>query len=315
VAVVNTNSNTVVNNIPVGNGPDAMVETANSLKLYVANQIDNTVDGFNTSDRSARTVNGTFNGPLWMVARSDSQRLYVLNGNGVVSTIDTTSTAGPDNQLDASVNVPGAINMLYDVNLNRLYIPNSGGLTMLDVSQSIPAVITGGPIPTCPTQPSNCIPTVPPSLRAATDPCSVTSPQSLTVVAVASLPDGSRAYVGAYYVDANDNICPQVTEIDEVSNTVASSTAIPGYPDATNPSNATYYVPVCASTRFRFNMAAGGDSSRAYFASCDGGVVDIIDTTTESYILNLAEPVGTRPPIPPNPQNPPQNTVFMISGP
>jgi DNA-binding beta-propeller fold protein YncE len=62
-------------------------------------------------------------------------------------------------------------------------------------------------------------------------------------------------------------------------------------------------------------MAPGGDSTRAYFASCDGGVVDIIDTSTDTYILNLAEPVGTRPPIPPDAQNPPQNTIFLLAGP
>ena len=123
IQVVNTTANNLVATIPVGNNPDAMAETPNAQKLYVANQADSTIDGFNTADRSSRTVNGSFNGPLWLIARSDSQRLYVLNGNGVVSTVDTTSTLGPDNVIDASVNVPGAAYMLYDGNLNRLYIP------------------------------------------------------------------------------------------------------------------------------------------------------------------------------------------------
>src|SRR5208282_3500270 len=38
VGVVNTNSDSIVNTIAVGNSPDAMAETPNSLKLYVANQ-------------------------------------------------------------------------------------------------------------------------------------------------------------------------------------------------------------------------------------------------------------------------------------
>ncbi len=62
-------------------------------------------------------------------------------------------------------------------------------------------------------------------------------------------------------------------------------------------------------------MAAGGDSSRAYLSSCDGGNVNIIDTSTDSYVLNLPAPVGTRPPIPPNLQNLPQNPVFLFAGP
>jgi DNA-binding beta-propeller fold protein YncE len=295
--VVNTTANNLVATIPVGNNPDAMAETPNAQKLYVANQADNTIDGFNTADRSSRTVNGSFNGPLWLIARFDSQRLYVLNGNGVVSTVDTTSTLGPDNVIDAIPTVPGAAYMLYDGNLNRLYIPAGSQLTILDVSQSVPAVLAGGPIP---------IPTVAPSSRGASDPCSMTSAQPLTVAAVAALPDGSRAYVGAYYEDASDDFCPQVTVIDAGSNTIKSYFAIPGFPA---------YDAFCSpaqsprAPRFRVMMAAGGDSSRAYVASCDGGIVDFIDTSSDTYILNMPAPIGSRL------DNPPQNPVFLIAGP
>ena len=96
-AVINTTQNGIAAIIPVGNGPDAMAETPNGQKLYVANAGDSTISALNTSDRSARGITGgSFNVPLWVSARSDSQRVYVLNGNGVVSTINTTTTAGPD---------------------------------------------------------------------------------------------------------------------------------------------------------------------------------------------------------------------------
>ena len=300
VGVLNTNL-TLVATIPVGNNPDAMAETPNGQKLYVANQAGNTIDGFNTAvgNLFPRTVNGygSFNGPLWLIARSDSQRLYVLNGNGVVSTVDTTSTLGPDNMIDASVTVPGAAYMLYDGNLNRLYIPAGSQLTILDVSQSVPAVLAGGPI---------TIPTVAPSSRGASDPCSMTSAQTLTVAAVAALPDGSRAYVGAYYEDASDNFCPQVTVIDAASNTIKSYFAVPGFPayDAFCSPSRSQRAP-----RFRIMMAAGGDSSRAYLSSCDGGNVNFIDTSNDTYILNLPAPIGSRL------DNPPQNPVYLISGP
>lgn len=297
VGVVNTVSNNMFATIKVGSNPVALAVTADKKKLYVANQGSNSVHGFNTLDRSSRTVTGSFNAPLWLIARSDDQRVYVLNGNGIVSTIDTTSTAGPDNVIDASVSAPSAAYMLYDSNLNRLYIPGGAQLTILDVSQSTPQVLTGGPI---------AIPTVVPSLRGTSDPCSSTSAQTLTVAAVAALPDGTRAYVGAYYEDASGNFCPQVTVINVANNTIKNSFAVPGFPA---------YDAFCATTRFRMAMAAGGDSSRAYLSSCDGGNVNIIDTTSESYILNLPAPVGTRPPIPPSVQNPPQNPVFLFAGP
>jgi len=296
VEVVNTNSNSLVAAIPVGNNPVAMAETPDTQKLYVANQDDSTISGFNTEDRSSRTVSGSFHAPLWVIARSDSQRLYVLNGNGVVSTVDTHTTTGPDNVIDASVNAPGAAYMLYDGNTNRLYIPGGSQLTMLDVSQSVPVVLTGGPI---------TIPTVQPTSRGAGDPCSGTSTAALNTVAVTALPDGSRAYVGAYYEDAAHNICPQVTVIDVPSNTIKSYFAVPGFPA---------YDAFCSATRFRFMMAAGGDSSRAYLASCDGGMVNVIDTSSDTYILNLPAPISSRT-VQGSPQNPPQNPVFLIAGP
>ncbi|MFZ0797063.1 MAG: hypothetical protein WCA13_17315 [Terriglobales bacterium] len=306
VGVVNTLTNSLANIFTVGSNPDAIAVTPDNSKVYVANQGDGTVNGFtvsNTVDLSSRAINGSFNAPLWVIARSDNARVYVLNGNGVLSTIDTTSTAGPDNVIDASVNVPGAAYMLYDGNLNRLYIPGGSQLTMLDISQSTPAVLTGGSIP---------IPTVPPSARSAQgDPCSLTSAQPLTVTAVAALPDGSRAYVGAYYEDAADNICPQVTVIDAVSNAITTSIAIPGFPA---------YDAFCSplqsqrAPRFRITMAAGGDSSRAYLASCDGGMVNIIDTTGDTYFLNLPAPVSSRT-VQGSMQNPPQNPVFLFAGP
>ncbi len=397
IGVVNTLSGGLVNTIAVGNNPDAIAVTPDNSKVYVANRGDSTVNGFtvnNTVGLSARTINnnGSFNAPLWVIARSDSQRVYVLNGNGVVSTIDTTSTAGPDSVIDSSVNVPGAAYMLYDGNLNRLYIPwfsqsaMQGQLTMLDISQSTPVVLTGAPIPIAP---------VLASARAQGDVCSTFAPGAVTPAAVAALPDGSRAYVGSYasfevnvtitgaaltssgastttynytlspgtpdllpgmviiisgvnstgsspsdfngifqilsvgggtfevtnaptdiYVSggtgAAPNICPQVTVINTVSNSFKTSIAIPGFPA---------YDAFCSPTqsprppRFRITMAAGGDSSRAYLSSCDGGMVNIINTTSDTYYLNLPAPVGTLPPIPPNPQNPPQNPVFLFAGP
>lgn len=295
VGIVNTNSNSLVNTIPVGINPVALAETPNTQKLYVANQGDNTVSGFNTLDRSPRGVT-SINAPVWLIVRSDSQRLYVL-GNGVVSTLDITATAGPDSLIDAGITAPGAAFMLYDSNLNRLYIPGTAPLTMqaqltmLDVSQSTPHLIGTTPI---------AVPTIPPSSRTAADPCAATQSTTLKAVAVTALPDGSRAYVGAYYEDANHNICPQVTVIDAVSNSIKSNIAIPGF---------AAFDTLCSASRFRLMMAASGDSTRAYLSSCDGGNVNIIDTSTDSYVVGLPAPVGSRV------QNPPQNPVFLIAGP
>ncbi len=306
VGVINTNANNLVTTIALSNNaganPVAMVETQDTKKLYVANQgsgaVSGFVSGFNTVDQSSRTISGALTtGPIWLSARTDSQAVYVLEANGTLAWLNTISTAGPDTLTETSISVPGANIMIYDPNLNRLYIPGGQEVAIVDVSQSPPQYLAGGPI---------AIPTVTPSSRGAGDPCSLTSAQTLTVAAVAPLPDGSRAYVGAYYEDASDNICPQATVIDVASSAIKTYFAIPGF---------TAFDAFCSSTRFRIMMGAGGDSSRAYLSSCDGGNVNIIDTTSDTYILNQPEPIGSRAPIPPNPLGPPQNPVFLIAGP
>jgi hypothetical protein len=391
VAVVNTTNNSMTTEVMVGNNPIAMAETPDGTKLYVANQGSQgipstwTISAFNTKpSMSTRTIcdpTGTKcppplgSAPIWISARSDSQQVYVLESNGTLAYLNTSLT-GSDTFAETGIDVPGAAYMWYDTILNRLYIPGGSQLVIVDVSQSAPTVLATIDIP-----------------AFAILPTGTTAPA--TAVAVTSLPDGSRAYVGSFAVLPSDftissvsgdgttatyaytltaghdltpgvtvsitgtgfdgtflvagvvsgtsacpgrcfqvpnatsgtgtagsgtgsNIFPQVTVVDTTSNTKKpGSVGIPGFPDATNSSYASgiYYVPACASTRFRFTMAAAGDSSRAYLGNCDGGNVNIIYTTTDTYAENVAAPGSVRNPIPPSIQNPPQNPTFIFAGP
>ena len=378
VGVVNTVSSNIVATIPVGSNPYALAVTPDKSKLYVANQGNNKVSGFNTVDRSQRVGSpaSTTSPPIWLVARSDNQRVYVLETNGTLAWLDTTSTAGPDALAETAISVPSATTMTYDSNLNRLYIPGGQQMQIVDVSQSQPQLLATISIPSFALLPSG-------------------SSAPAIATAAAALPDGSRAYVASFAVlpsqfsisavsgdgttatyaytltaghdltpgvtvtvtgtgsgfdgtflvgavvsgttacpgtcfqapnttsgsgtlgsGTGSNIFPQVTVVDVSSNTIRTTVAIPGFPDATDSSTPRYLAPVCANTRFRMMMAAGGDSSRAYLSSCDGGNVSIIDTSNDTYIENLPAPASnSRPPIPPNPLNPPQNPVFLLAGP
>ena len=211
VGVVNTNSFAMGFTITVGVNPVALAVTPDKSKLYVANQGDSTIGAFNTVDRSARQVcvNGTCpappannplplsSPPIWLSVRTDNQRVYVLEQSGTLAYMDTTSTAGPDNLTETSISVPGAVTMDYDLNKNRLYIPGGLQVAIVDVSGSAPVLLTGAPI---------AIPQIPPSSRTAADPCSLTATTQLIVAAATALPDSSRAYIGAYYEDAQNNI-------------------------------------------------------------------------------------------------------------
>jgi len=295
VEAINTTTKQVTI-VPVGStlsaNPYALAVTPDNTKLYVANQGDGTVDGFNTVGPSTRQINGSLSSkPIWLSARSDSQAVYVLEESGLLAYISITSTLGPDMLTETAnppISVPGAIKMVYDGNLNRLYISGGNQVAIVDVSQPVPALIVTIPITA-----------VLPSTRSAQDPCSTTAVTTLNTVDVAALPDESFAYAGTYYeaaVGGINYICPQVTAINLTSNSSQSpAIAIPGF-------TADDAFCSISSTRFRLTMAAGGDSTRAYLASCDGGNVNIIDTSAQSYIES--QPVSVC-----------QNPVFMLAGP
>jgi len=380
VAVVNTTSNQVTATIPVGTDPIALAVTPDNSRLYVANNGDGTISGFNTVDQSARTPPislGALPGaaPLWVLARSDSQRVYVLEQDGTVATLDTSSTAGPDTVIGTIATGPGVSFMLYDSNLSRLYVPTSPGsgspqLVVLDVSQSTPALVASVPLSASglpasgvavialpdgsrvyaasngPAQTTTIgtISSVSGDGTTATytyDPASVSGPPVLVGMSL-TITGGNDRFDGTVIVTAvgsdtstcgqsptpcftaanpnsgtggarsatGTNFLPQVTVINTSGNQVKTTVSMPAIPAA-----GPYEPPVCSTTRFRFSMAAGGDSSHVYMATCDGGVVDLIRTSDDTYLTSLPASASAMPPVPPSTQPPPQNPVFLIAGP
>jgi DNA-binding beta-propeller fold protein YncE len=108
------------------------------------------VSSINTIDDSvnAPIAGATWNNPVWVVARIDAQRVFVLDkGAGSVVEINTSGTVDTI-QGGISVGV-GADYMVYDKNLNRLYVTNPGGGTVSvldasDITGSISLVAVGG---------------------------------------------------------------------------------------------------------------------------------------------------------------------------
>jgi YVTN family beta-propeller protein len=156
ITVVNGTSNVITNIIyaaPASTPPIvlsnpvalAQVQTLNGNKLYVANQGNNTVASFYTVDMAPTTATGTVSGfsgttPVWIVARGDGQQVYVVSqGDGQLWTIDAATDA-----VIGSVSVGvGANYVLYDPNLNRLYVtnPNNSSAYIFSVAGSLPSLL------------------------------------------------------------------------------------------------------------------------------------------------------------------------------
>jgi DNA-binding beta-propeller fold protein YncE len=347
IAVVNSSTNVLSNLVylPAGSHPVAMaqVQTPGGNKLYVANQGTNSVSSFNTVDMSTNPVNG-FSGvsPAWMVARGDGQQLYVLSqGDGQLWTFNTTNDT-----VTGSVSVgAGANYVLYDPNLNRLYVTNpaSSSVYVFSASGNLPSllstiVLTAGSSGNYP----SCV-----------NPC----PMS-----VAALPDGTRWYIASYQLSGSGCLDPafttptsltsapacfvsaSVTVVDALTNTIKSTisafpSGAPAVPEVANclPANAQgFYNPGLVqvanppsgpvyrfAARFRLSAAAAADSSRVYVSVCDAGSVAIVNTTdsntnnpgsnlpADTLVLDLPTPFGIGTTSNAAPQ---QNPIFLLAG-
>ncbi len=338
IGEINTNLNVLANTAVLGASanPVSLAEMPNGMKIYSANQGNNTVSSLNTVDLSQNVVTG-FSGvnPVWAVARGDSQKIYVVTeGDGQLVTIDTAGDT-----VTSSLPVGAGANFIFfDPNLNRLYVVNP--VTAMVYVFSDTGGIANGVVSDVP-------------LQLAVIPFAAKSPSCFsgcTPVSVTALLDGTRFYVASYQTAAS---CP-----DPVIGT-GSACVIPGltvfdantfaveYPTAptltllTWPPFATnqYAVPPvtsCASpvfpalytpsaTRFRVFTVAAEDSSRVFVSMCDAGAIAVIDTTNsnannsgtgqsaDTLVVDLPA-ADAASGVQVNGQPLPQNPTFLIMG-
>ena len=312
VSAINTSVNVVGNSVPVGVHPVSMAEIPNGTKLYVANEGDNTVSSLNIANittLSPNVVNG-FSGtaPIWVVARGDSQKVYVLTqGNAQVEGQLVTIDVATDTVTSSLPVGAGANFVLYDPNLNRLYVTNPNGTSAVNPLGSTVYVFsdTGG---------ANDTPVLLKaiSFNSNSAPCLLgCMPTSVT-----ALPDGSRFYVASYQLptgacpdttvtgscmipsltvfDANSltpKIAPALTLLTSLPPCTVTPTnncqtnwpfvtnqyAVPLVTSCSSPVFPALYTP--GATRFRVFTTAAADSTRVYVSMCDAGYVAVINTT------------------------------------
>jgi DNA-binding beta-propeller fold protein YncE len=354
VALLNpaTSAITNISYLGAGTHPVAMAETADGLNLYVVNQGNNTVNDISPVDLTPLcpggappcpiSVPGT---PMWIVARADSHRIYVLTqGSGQLVPIDTATNTILPSQTNLSVGA-GANFILYDTFLNRLYVTNpvTGNVFVFAVTGGVDLGGKPNDTPTLLATISMTQGTNPPCQSQAG------APVSCAPVGVAALRDGSRFYVASYEQeascpDANVGASPCVIPRMTVFNALTYAVEPPAtgisllkqsFSLLTLPFAATQYaVPELANclpvatytpgaTRFRMFAAASEDGSRVYASICDAGSVAIIQTTASSIstgannaedllVTDLLAPFSATPETTGEP--PPQSPVFLLTG-
>ncbi len=302
VSVISVNNNVVTRTIPVGRNPFSMAETPDGKKLYVANRGDGVTAGsltsINISDKSTNAPVNTGSAPAWVIARSDSSRVYVLDGSsGTISVVDVPSDA----IISQSVVLPGADFMYYARTLNRLYvtIPGSRTVAVLDVSGDVPVPLATIDL------------TVDPN--GGTDiPC----PAGCTIASITSLPDGSRVYIATYQPNTSCSagevapcIATHVTVASSASNRVLKTISVGAMGGVSEDTS-------CDAVPFRRHVAAAADGTRVYVTNCDAGSTAIVRTSDDSFVLDIVAPISSLPPPTNQPTSrpPPQSPLFVLSG-
>jgi len=301
VSVINTATNIVTASTTLGVHPVSMAEMPNALKFYVANEGDNSVSSVNAADLSLNNLTG-FTGvtPVWVVARGDNQKVYVVTqGDGTLVTIDT-ATDTVTSSIAMGGGASGANFIYLDPILNRLYVVNPV-TSMIYVFAD-----TGG---------ANDTPLLLTTIPFTSG--SAACPNGCTPVSVTSLPDGSRFYVATYQSTtacpagsgvSGSCVIPALTVFNAstfslqypnaptlnllapppactvtVSNPCTQSwpflsgqTAVSQIASCNTPPG-TVYTPTPTQTRFRVFTTAAADGSHVYVSMCDAGAVaDII---------------------------------------
>jgi DNA-binding beta-propeller fold protein YncE len=344
VAYLNTTTNTVGNiaYLPAASHPVAMVETSDTVNLYVLNQGSNSITDLSPSNLATLTTIPVGNTPAWAALRPDNQRLYVITqGDGQLYTINTATNSVISGSPQA-VGGAGANFVLYDKSRNRLYVtnPTTGSVYIFDATSDPPTPVGN---------PAGISIQAPPVCTAGA--CS-----AVTASSVAALPDGTRFYVASYVTACSQSsasgcavpgpcpdgvspagcVIPQVTVFD--AGTLAVKTTV--FPLLTVPTTTTGLttspyaltpVPFCnpvfpytpASARFRMSAAASVDGSRVYASLCDGGSVAVVNTTTstittgtnssDNLVTDLLAPFSAGP-TQPNGEPLPQAPVFLLTG-
>jgi len=298
--------------LPAGSRPVFLATTERS-RMYVANSGTNTVAVIGGNSEVVTHLIPVGTNPIALAETPDGKKLYVLNnGDNTLSVINTgtftVTTTVP-------VGTAPAWALISPDGL-AVYVLNQGDGTMSIVSTITDTVVTTFPVGASPNfmyleRNSNRLYVT----NSGGDTVnlfntSVTPPLPLAAihvapgpVSVAAQPNGRQAYVGSVQVSGG-TVTAKMTVIDVASNTVVATLPFPAVPE------------VCdSSVRFRVSVATSADNNRAYLASCDAGSTTVVNTANNTEVTQLMSPTSAAPPPSPGAQPPPQNPVFILSGP
>jgi YVTN family beta-propeller protein len=285
VSTISTANNVITNTIPVGGTPAAMAEIPNGQKLYVVNGATTAGNG---SVVSINTIDQTVNlpivaspaapwvSPTWVVSRSDSQRVYVLDkGSGFVTAIDTNFDTVVGTPVSVGI---GADFMTYDPTLNRLYVTNPASNQVIALN-----VLTD-------------------DLSAGTLTASVVNP-----ISVAALLDGTRVYVASAVV-SGATVSSKVTVLNTAQFSVKTTIPLASVPRVCATGTWSELSIAAAADSSRVYVGNCDASNTDVIQTSN-----VVESSNDTLLLTIPAPFGG--PNPPSTKQALQNPVLVVAGP
>jgi YVTN family beta-propeller protein len=308
--------------LPAGSAP-SFVATAENASVYVANSGNNTVSAITmASNVLEQPVYGIAVGidPVWLAETPNLQKLYVANrGNGAGGGSVTSI-----NPVDRSVNPPisnaiwvSPVSVAARSDSNRAYVLDQGNGMVSAIDTASDTVVNSVAVGVGanfmlydPTRNrlyvSNPVANTVTYLQASTDALTATVLAIANPISVAVLPDGTRAYISSAAFSTSGGVTYVTSRITVINASSGSTTT-------TIPLSTVKAQPGCGPNPSELSMAAAADSSRVYVGNCDAGNVAIIQTLSDTMLLQMPAPESAafKPDGTPLPQNP----VFVVAGP
>jgi YVTN family beta-propeller protein len=239
VAVIDTSTNTVIDNVVTPNPPTAVAVSLDGTMLYLTQPTADQVIAVNASTLATVATVAVGDGPVSLVATPDGSRIYVTNINGVgtsaVSVIDTTTNANV-----ATIAAPSASRSIaVSPDGSRVYVshisPGSFNVTVIETTtNAVVGTIANGTFANradgIAFDPSgaNAYLTHPGSdTVTVVDTATLVTESTISVGdnpnSIAITPDGTRAYV-------TNSTAGTVSTIDVATNTVVATVTVGAAP-------------------------------------------------------------------------------------
>jgi len=273
VSVIDSNTNSVVTTISVGDWPDAVGVNPNTNKIYVANWGSNSVSVIDGETNSVATTISVGSGPEGIGVNASMNKIYVANSwDNSVSVID-----GQTNSVATTISVgngPDAVGV--NPNTNTIYVANrsSDNVSVIDgqTNSVVKTILVGDWPDAVGVNPNTNTIYVANYYSDSVSVIDGNTNSVVTTISVGSGPEGvgvnastNKIYVANHYSDS-------VSVIDGNTNSVATTISVGSGPEG---------------------IGVNPNTNKIYVANHYSDSVSVIDGNTNSVVTTI--PVGDYP--------------------